>query len=77
LIVIYLLLEAPSKTSGDLFQSDRSLKAIIFKRVPAYPGFVRKNEFFPVLMPWAGLSSGVSFLINYFKEAETLHAMPL
>jgi hypothetical protein len=33
----------------------------IIIRVPFYLGYVGKNEFFPFIMPWAGLSIGVPF----------------
>ena len=33
----------------------------MFIRIPVYLGYIGKNEFFPSVMPWAGLSIGVPF----------------
>jgi hypothetical protein len=33
----------------------------MFIRIPVYLGYIGKNEFFPSVMPWAGLSIGIPF----------------
>ncbi len=33
----------------------------MFLRIPVYLGYIGKNEWFPSVMPWAGLSIGVPF----------------
>lgn len=52
----YILSLWPFISVGYEFKGD---KVII--RVPVYLGYVGKNEFFPALLPWAGLSIGVPF----------------
>lgn len=39
----------------------------IIIRIPVYLGYIGKNEWFPRVMPWAGLSIGVPFQIFYPK----------
>jgi hypothetical protein len=52
----YILNLWPFISLGYEFKSDN-----IIIRVPVYLGYVGKNEFFPAIMPWAGLSIGVPF----------------